>query len=80
MLMSDALAANTAGDFESIVANCLSHARRKYVEVAEDFPEECRFVLETLRDVYKNDAAARKQELSDAKRLALHKAESGPLM
>ncbi len=78
--MSDALAANTAGDFESIVANCLSHARRKYVEVAEDFPEECRFVLETLRDVYKNDAAARKQELSDAKRLALHKAESGPLM
>jgi len=78
--MCDALAANTAGDFESIVANCTSHARRKYVEVAEDFPEECRYVLETLRDVYKTDALARKQELSDAKRLALHKAESAPLM
>ena len=78
--MCDALAANTAGDFESIVANCTSHARRRYVEVAEDFPEECRYVLETLRDVYKNDAVARKQELSDAKRLALHKADSGPLM
>ncbi|MEK7737655.1 MAG: hypothetical protein AAB319_07865, partial [Pseudomonadota bacterium] len=47
--MCDALAANTAGDFESIVANCTSHARRRYVEVAEDFPEECRYVLETLR-------------------------------
>ena len=78
--MCDALAANTAGDFESIVANCNSHARRKYVEVAEDFPEECRYVLETLRGVYKNDAVARKQELSDAQRLAFHKAESGPLM
>jgi hypothetical protein len=78
--MCDALAANTAGDFESIVANCTSHARRRYVEVAEDFPEECRYVLETLRDVYKTDAVARKQELSDAKRLALHKADSGPLM
>jgi transposase len=78
--MCDALAANTAGDFDSIVANCNSHARRKYVEVAEDFPEECRYVLETLRDVYKTDAAARKQELSDTKRLALHKAESRPRM
>jgi transposase len=78
--MCDALPANTAGDFKSIVANCISHARRRYVDVAEDFPEECRYVLETLGGVYKNDAAARKQELSDAKRLALHKAESGPLM
>jgi hypothetical protein len=78
--MCDALAANTAGEFESLVASCMSHARRRYVEVAEAFPEECRFVLETLRAVYKNDATARQQELSDAKRLALHKVESGPLM
>ena len=78
--MCDALAANTAGDFESIVANCNSHARRRYVDVAEEFPEECRYILTTLRDVYKNDARARAQELSDAKRLELHKADSGPLM
>ena len=78
--MCDALPSNTAGEFESLVANCISHARRRYVDVAEDFPDECRFVLTTLRDVYKTDAVAREQGLSDAKRLALHKAESGPLM
>ena len=78
--MCDALAANTAGDFESIVAGCTSHARRRYVDVAEDFPVECRYVLETLRDVYRNDATARQQEMSPEQRLALHQAESGPLM
>jgi transposase len=78
--MCDALATNTAGEFETLVAGCTSHARRRYVDVAEDFPAECRFVLETLRDVYKNDAAARKQEMSPEQRLSFHQAESGPLM
>jgi hypothetical protein len=78
--MCDALPVNTAGDFETLVAACTSHARRRYVDVAEDFPAECRFVLETLRDVYKNDAAARKQGMSPEQRLSFHKAESGPLM
>jgi transposase len=78
--MCDALPVNTAGDFETLVAGCTSHARRRYVDVAEDFPAECRFVLETLRDVYKNDAAARKQKMSPEQRLSFHQAESGPLM
>ena len=78
--MCDALPANTAGDFETLVAGCSSHARRRYVEVAEDFPAECRYVLETLRNVYKNDAVARKQEMSPEQRLSFHKTESSPLM
>jgi len=78
--MSDALAANTSGDFKSILANCLSHARRGFVDVVNDFPEECRFVLETLREVYLTDAAAKEQRLSPAERLGLHQRESGPRM
>jgi transposase len=78
--MSDALAANTSGDFKSILANCLSHARRGFVDVVNDFPEECRFVLETLREVYLTDAVARQQRLSPAERLGLHQRESGPRM
>jgi transposase len=78
--MCDALAANTAGDFESIVAACIAHARRRYVDVAENFPEECKYVLEILRDVYKNDANARRQQMSPEQRLTFHQAESGPLM
>jgi transposase len=78
--MCDALSANTAGDFDALVANCTSHSRRKYVEVAADFPEACRFVLESLRGVYKNDTEARKQGMSLEQRLSFHQAESGPLM
>lgn len=78
--MSDALAANTAGDFKALLANCLAHARRGFVEVANDFPEECRFVLETLRDVYRTDAVAKEGTLTPEERMALHQRESGPRM
>ena len=78
--MSDALAANTSGDFKSILANCLSHARRGFVDVVNDFPEQCRFVLETLREVYRTDAVAQQQRLSPAERLGLHQRQSGPRM
>jgi len=36
--MCDALAANTSPPLRTILANCLSHARRRYVDVVADFP------------------------------------------
>lgn len=78
--MCDALAANTDGDFEAIVANCLAHARRRFVEVVDAFPEECRYVLETVREVYRNDAKAKTEGMSSEERLSLHQQTSGPLM
>jgi transposase len=78
--MSDLLSHNTAGDFETTQAGCIAHSRRRYVEVAESFPDECRHVLETLREVYKHDALAQQQKLSPEERLRLHQAQSGPLM
>ncbi|MCP4739979.1 MAG: transposase, partial [Bosea sp.] len=61
-------------------ANCLSHGRRRFVDVVENFPQEVRYVLEILARVYKNDALARKQNLSPRERLIFHQQESGPLM
>jgi len=78
--MSDALSRNTSGDFKTIMANCISHARRQFVDVANNFPDEVRHVLEELRTVYENDAIAREQEMSPTARLRFHKAESGPVM
>jgi len=78
--MCDALSHNTAGEFDSIVANCIAHARRQYVEVAPSFPEPCRYVLETLREVYRNDATTRTCQMSDQTRLAFHQEHSGPPM
>ncbi len=78
--MCDALASNTAGVLDTIVANCLAHGRRQFVDVANNFPDECRFVLETLKAVYANDAAAREQKMSDEERLRFHQTESAPAM
>ncbi len=67
-------------ELEVILSNCNAHSRRQFVDVASRFPEECRFVLEVFRDVYHNDAVARRQGMSPEERLAFHKAESGPRM
>ena len=78
--MCDALSRNLPKEFDVIVANCLAHGRRYFVDLAGSFPEECRHVLEILRDVYKNDATARAEELSPEERLRLHQETSAPLM
>jgi len=78
--MCDALSRNLPGEFETILANCLSHGRRRFVDVVENFPEEVRYVLEILAQVYKNDAVVRKQNRSPQERLIVHQQESGPLM
>ncbi len=78
--MCDAIAANTAGELKTIVANCIAHARRNFVDVAANFPDECRHVLDQLRIVYQNDAVARAQQMSDEERLAFHREQSQPVM
>jgi transposase len=75
--MCDALTRNVP-EFETILGNCMTHARRNFVDVAENFPEECRFVIELLGEVYKNDAATK--EMTAPERLIYHQSESGPLM
>jgi transposase len=78
--MCDALPTNTAGDFDTILATCLAHARRRFVDVVENFPAEVRHVLEVLREIYRTDAQARERALSPEERLRLHQATSGPVM
>jgi transposase len=78
--MCDALSRNTPKGVETLIANCLAHGRRQIVEVVDHFPEECRYVLETLGGVYHHDALSREQDLSPEDRLRFHQEHSGPLM
>ena len=81
--MSDALSRNTSAlpeGVEILLANCLAHGRRQFVEVAANFPEACRYVLEMLGRVYKYDAEAREQKLSPQERLRFHQQHSQPVM
>lgn len=78
--MCDALSRNSPKGFNTLLANCLSHARRKFVEVVWNFPSHVRAVLLLLKEVYKNDDIAKKQAMSDEERLSFHKEKSGPWM
>ncbi len=78
--MCDALSRNLPSDLQTILAHCLAHGRRQFVDVAERFPGPCRHVLEQLAEVYKNDALARAQKLSPEARLQYHQVHSGPVM
>ena len=76
--MADGLSRNVPGEFKTLLANCLAHGRRKFVDVYDDFPAECHYVLDQLAQVYKNEADT--QGLSDADRLIYHQQHSGPIM
>jgi transposase len=76
--MCDALSRNLPAEFKTILANCLAHGRRHFVDVAGSFPEQCLQVLEILKEVYRNDALAR--GMSSQARLGFHQQHSGPRM
>jgi transposase len=81
--MCDALSRNVpklAAGVEILLANCLAHGRRQFVEIAANFPDQCRYVLEMLGQVYGHDAEARERSLTRDERLQFHQAHSGPVM
>jgi transposase len=81
--MCDALSRNAprlAAGVEILLANCLAHGRRQFVEVAENFPDQCRYVLEMLGEVYGHEAEARERGLGPEQRLQFHQEHSGPVM
>ena len=80
MQMCDALAANVAGEFTTIVANCLTHGRRQVTDVTEQFPAAARHVVEALAEVYKYDAQCREQACSPEQRLLFHQQHSQSVM
>jgi transposase len=81
--MCDALSRNLPKlpkKLEIMVGTCNAHARRHFVEVTPNFPEECRFVLESFGEVYGYDAQAEEQGLSPEERLRFHQEHSLPVV
>ncbi len=78
--MCDALSRNQAKDFAVILANCSTHGRRNFVDVFNNFSEQCQFVIELLGKVYKNDETACDKKMSKDERLKFHQEQSKPIM
>lgn len=95
LVMSDALSRNevasgvgakvgpkdTTLDEASLTrCHCLAHARRKFSDMEETFPEACDMVIGTLKDVFDHEEQAQKAQMSDAERLAHHQTYSEPIL
>jgi hypothetical protein len=78
--MCDALARNEPSANKTTVANCLTHGRRAFYDVFAAFPEQVKFVIGLLKDVYRHDAMAKAQAMTPDERLRFHQEKSGPLM
>ena len=78
--MADGLSRNRPKTARTIEGCCLSHGRRGFVQVADDFPEEVRRVLESVREIYRFEAITKKQGLDPEARLRFHQTHSQPVM
>jgi transposase len=78
--MCDGLDRNRPHGHAVIEDNCLAHGRRHIVDEADNFPAECRHVLEALGKVFKIDEQCKEQALSDDERLAVHQRDSALVM
>jgi transposase len=80
LVMSDALASNTADEGALIRCHCLAHGRRKFRELEETFPAECSVVIDALKHVFDHEEEARVHQLNPTDRLLYHQHYSGPIM
>jgi hypothetical protein len=78
--MCDGLARNLPKELKTIMANCLSHGRRSFVDLYDRFPDECRYVIKAFKVIYHNDQVAREEGMTSEQRLAYHQARSKPTM
>jgi hypothetical protein len=88
LVMSDALSRNevapgvgsTSDEAGLIRGHCLAHARRKFSDIEETFPEACDEVIGVLKQVFDHEEQAQKAHMSDAERLAHHQTYSEPIL
>jgi hypothetical protein len=78
--MCDGLSRNLPRELDTIVANCLAHGRRNFVDIYDRFPKECRRVIEAFKVVYHNDKVAREEGMTDEERLSHHQSHSKQAM
>jgi hypothetical protein len=78
--MCDGLSRNVPKEFKTLLGCCLGHGRRPFVDVAESFPDDTRYVLKSLRVVYRVDARSKSMGHCPEGRLAFHLRRSKPVM
>lgn len=78
--MSDALAANISHGLKAVICHCLSHALRKFKEIAIYYEAECDVILKALNSAYHNQDIIQANKLNDIERLSYHQEHTLPIL
>ena len=78
--MCDGLDRNLPPGHTVVHANCMSHARRQFVDEIDNHPALCTHLLEQVGKVFNNEHVCKLQGLTGGARLEYHQRESGPVM
>ena len=83
--MSDATAANFPALDDDLMARwvislCLSHGRRRFVELLGDQDEDILFILDLIAKVYINERHCKDKNLHSEQRLLYHQQHSSPVI
>lgn len=73
----DALSRNIPKNHETQLSNCLAHARRKFYELVEVWPQVVMKIIGLFALLFENDRMASEDPVE---RLAWHQEKSGPIM
>ncbi|MDR3491133.1 MAG: transposase, partial [Gammaproteobacteria bacterium] len=76
--MADASANNDPGLTWVILGFCLAHGRRKFVELLNDSPEECKYILGQIAQIYQNDKSTK--DMDPNERQHYHHTHSLPIL
>ena len=74
--MSDALSRNLINEHLTVVALCLVHARRNFIDCNEDYEDEATYIIERIGLVFKNEKHVKRQKMDDLGRLKYHQENS----
>ncbi len=78
--MGDALTRNLPKAHSVVPSNCIVHGRRQIVDEIDNYPAECRFVIERLARVYKVDDECKERGATGEERLLAHQETSAAAM
>lgn len=80
--MADGLSGNFPDSeiWNYIMAICLIHARRQFVDCLTAFPDPCKHVIKQIGKVYKNESRCLKRQMTPEQRLAYHQKRSQGIM
>ena len=80
ILMVDGSSRNIPENLKAILANCLTHGRRQFIDLERNFPVEIAHVINEIACLYRNDAITQELAMTDEERLRYHQAHSAPVI